>query len=143
MTACRTCGADECANFDFCRACRDADHRRKARALPEDLTRLQRLIGSSVSLERAWDEINRAARERYNQAPEHTYKAVQYELRNHGLAQLKQAKCQRRLNELSPAQIKELIASLQRCRSQYPKISDELLTTLGAIYDGRMMAHGQ
>src|SRR5262249_54892280 len=30
MTACLTCGADPCANFDFCRACRDAD-RRKAR----------------------------------------------------------------------------------------------------------------
>src|SRR5262249_28299247 len=95
--------------------------------LPEDLARLRRLMSDSVSLERAWDEINRAARERYNEAPEATYNAALYELRTHGFAQLTEANCQRRLNDLSAAQVKTLIASLQRYRQQYSNISEALL----------------
>jgi hypothetical protein len=109
---------------------------------PEDLARLRRLMNDDVSLERAWAEINHAARERYNEAPEATYNAVVYELRTHGLPQLKNQNCQRRLSHLSTAQLKNLIASLQQWRSQYPKVTDELLTALGAICDGRMMANG-
>jgi hypothetical protein len=102
---------------------------------PEDLARLRRLMSDNVSLERAWHEINRSARERYNEAPEATYHAVVYELRTHGLAQLKQANCQRRLSDLSAAQVKAVIASLQQWRGQYPKVTDELLATLATIFD--------
>src|SRR5215831_11888934 len=41
----------------------------------EDLARLRRLMSDSVSLDRAWDEITRTARERYNEAPKATYDA--------------------------------------------------------------------
>src|SRR5262245_58443377 len=107
----------------------------------DQLKQLRRLMRDRVSLERAWDEVNRIARERYNEAPEATYNAVAYELRTHGLPQLNQPNCQRRLADLSTAQIKNLIASLQQWRGQYPKVSDDLLTTLAAIYDARAMAN--
>jgi hypothetical protein len=107
---------------------------------PEDLARLRRLMSNDVSLER--DEINRAARERYNEAPKATYDAAVYELR-YGLPQLKNPNCQRRLSDLSAAQLKNLIASLQQRRGQFPNVSDELLTTLATIYDARVMSDGQ
>src|SRR5262249_22643671 len=105
---------------------------------PEHLKRLRRLMSDEVSHEHAWEEISRAARERYNEAPEATYNAAVYELRTHGLPQLNKSNCQRRLADLSAAQIKAVIASLQVGRNQYPKVTDELLTTLGAICDGRV-----
>jgi len=200
MTACPNCGADPCANPDFCRACRDADGRKtrlryapsRPAPLPldlpkadlegknwqeiaadawscpgwrqaaleyqhargnhvllivetpsEDLARLRRLMSDEVSHEHAWDEINRAARERYNEAPEATYNAIVYELHTYGLPQLSNLSCQRQLADLSAAQIKAVIASLQAGRNQYPKVNDELLTTLGEIYDMRMAFHAQ
>jgi hypothetical protein len=94
-------------------------------------------MDADIGLDRLWDEINRAARERYNQAPETTYNAVVYELRTHGAAQLRKPDCQRRLSDLSAAQVKALIASLHRKRSEYPKITDELLASLAAIYDAK------
>ena len=108
----------------------------------EELARLRHLMSDEISLDRAWNEINRAARERYNEAPKATYDAVVYELRTYGLAQLTQPNCQRRLADLSTAQVKAVIASLQQCRGQYLNVSDELLTTLATIYDARVMAHG-
>jgi hypothetical protein len=122
MTACPTCGSEPCGNAAFCRACRDAD-RRKAQGKQE--------------------EINRAARDRYNEAPEAIYNAVVYELRTYGLPQLKNANCQRRLSDLSAAQVKNLMASLQRRRGQYPNVSDEFVGTLATIYDARVMANEQ
>jgi hypothetical protein len=111
---------------------------------PEDLAQLRRLMSDRVSHERAWNEISRAAREQYNEAPKATYDAVVYELRTCGLPQLKNQNCQRRLADLSIAQLKNVMASLQQWRSQYPNISDELLTALGEIYDdARMMSDAE
>jgi hypothetical protein len=110
---------------------------------PERLAFLRHLMRDNVSLERAWDEINRAARERHNEAPEASYNAVAYELRIYGLPQLKNQNCQRRLADLSAVQLKNLMASLQQWHSQYPNISDELLTALGEIYDARMVSDAQ
>ena len=125
-----------CRSSSFCRACRDAD-RRKARgeqprySTPDrpihwsdspHLAFLRRMMEPDISLERAWDEINRAARERYNEAPEATANAAVYELRTHGLAQLNKPNCQRRLANLSVAQLKSLMVSLQQRRKLYPKI---------------------
>jgi hypothetical protein len=107
---------------------------------PEHAAFLRRLLPREVSFERAWDEISRAARERYNEAPEATYNAVVYELRTHGLPQLSNENCQRRLADLSAAQLKNLMASLQQRRGQYLNVCDELLTTLATIYDARVMA---
>jgi hypothetical protein len=108
---------------------------------PEDLKRLRRLMSDSVSHERAWDEISCVARERFNEAPKATYDAVVHELRTNGLSQFRRTNCQRRLANLSTAQIKNLMVSLQQRRGQYPNISDELLTALGEIYDVRMASN--
>jgi hypothetical protein len=106
----------------------------------EHLKRLPRLMSHSVSLERTWDELNRLARERYNEAPKATYDAAVYELRTSGLSQLSEPNCQRRLSNLSVAQLKNLIASLQQRRGQYRNVSDQLLARLATIYDARAMA---
>jgi hypothetical protein len=106
----------------------------------EHLKRLRRLMRDNVSFGRAGDEIDRAARERYNEAPKATYDAIVYELRTYGLPQLKNPSCQRRLADLSAAQVKNVMASLQQWRGRYPNVCDELLATLATIYDARVMA---
>jgi hypothetical protein len=110
---------------------------------PEHLARLRRLMSNSVSLDAAWDELNRLARERYNEAPKTTYDAVEFELRTNGLPQLGKPNCQRRLADLSIPQFKNLMASLQQRRGQYPHVSDELLTALATIYDARIVSDEQ
>jgi hypothetical protein len=60
-----------------------------------------------------------------------TIEAIMWELRTHGLAQLKKPNCQRRLDALSPGQLREVIARLIKLRPHYSKISDELLLQLG------------
>jgi hypothetical protein len=109
----------------------------------EDLNRLRRLMSNEVSLDRAWFEIDRAVRERYNQAPEATFNACVYELRTYGLPQLSKPNCQRRLCDLSTAQLKNLIVGLQQRRGQYPNVTDELLTTLATICDARGISNEQ
>jgi hypothetical protein len=142
MTQCSTCGADPCANPSFCAVCRKADAEKKPRQDPH-MHRLRKLMEPDISLERAWAEISRAASERYNNAPEATWNAVQYELRTCGLQQLSNPSCQRRLADLSIAQIKNLMASLLQWREQYPNVSDELLAALAEIYDARIVANEQ
>jgi hypothetical protein len=110
---------------------------------PDHLKLLRRLMSEKISLERAWAEISRAASERYNNAPEATWNAVQCELRTYGLQQLSNPSCQRRLADLSIAQIKNLMASLLQWREQYPNVSDALLAALAEIYDARIVANEQ
>jgi|SRR5947207_7812829 len=105
-----------------------------------DLKRLRGLIRDGVSLERTWDEVIRLACERYSEAPKATYDAVIYELRTHGLPQLKKQNCQQRFSDFSAAQIKALMVSLQARRNQYPKVTDDLLAVLAEIYK-RMASH--
>jgi hypothetical protein len=100
-------------------------------------------MSDSTSLDYAWDELNRLARERYNEAPKATFDAVLFELRTYGLPQLSKSNCQRRLADLSIAQLKNLMAGLQQRRSQYPNVSDELLAALAAIYDARVISDEQ
>jgi hypothetical protein len=125
------------------RAALEYHHARGSRTLiveiePNHLRQLRRLMESGVSLDAALNELKRLARERYNEAPKATYDAAAYELRTYGLPQLNNLNCQRRLADLSIAQIKNLMASLQRCRGQYPDVSDALLATLAEIYDARI-----
>jgi hypothetical protein len=110
---------------------------------PEHLARLCRLMSDSVSLDRAWAEINRAARERYNEAPKATYDAAVYELSTYGLPQLGKSNCQLRLSNLSAVQLKNLMASLEQKRGQYSNVSDKLLAALATIYDARAVSDGQ
>jgi hypothetical protein len=106
----------------------------------EQLKRLRRLM-SDVSLESTWVEVNRLACERYSEAPKAIYDAVVYELRTHGLPQLKKQNCQRRLSDLSAAQLKAVMVSLQTRRNWYPEITDELLTALAEIYSTGITSH--
>jgi hypothetical protein len=96
-----------------------------------------------VSLDAAWNELKRLALERYNEASKATYDAAAYELRTYGFQQLSNLNCQRRLADLSIAQIKNLMASLQQWRGQYSNVSDELLATLAEIYDARIISDEQ
>jgi hypothetical protein len=137
MSACNICGHSPCLTPAFCNESRAADARNRKRKPDEHLVFLRRLMSDDISLERAWYEINRAAHERSGESPETTYQAVLYQLRTDGLSQLSKANCQQRLADLSPTQLKSLMAVLQHRRSQYPNVCDALLTTLAEIYDAR------
>jgi hypothetical protein len=110
---------------------------------PKHAAFLRRLLAREISLDHAWGELSRAARERYNEAPKVTYDAAVHELRTDGIAGLGKPNCQRRLADLSIAQFKDLMASLQQWRGQYPNVSDELLTALAEIYDARVKSDEQ
>ena len=64
-------------------------------------------------------------------APQSTYDALLWELREYGIAQLKKSETRRRLGDLTTAQVRELIAALIRLRPEYPTITDELIATIG------------
>jgi hypothetical protein len=84
-----------------------------------------------------------AARQQYNEAPKATFDAVEFELRTYGLSELSKRNCQRRLTDLSVAQLKKLMISLQQRRRQYPAVSNELLAALATIYDARVISNEQ
>ena len=110
-------------------ACRVADAKRATKLRPDDhLDFLRRLMEPDVSLAQAYAEIHR--RHFRDHAAASTAEAVVYELRTHGLAQLKKPNCRRRLGELPPEQLREVLARLIRLRPQYPKIDDALLVQL-------------
>jgi hypothetical protein len=103
---------------------------------------LRRLMGDDTSVNRAWDEINSAARERFDEAAKTTYDTVDFELSTYGLSELSKGSCQRRLADLSIGQLKKLMVGLQQRRGQYPAVSDELLAALAAVYDARVSNEG-
>jgi hypothetical protein len=94
----------------------------------DKLTWLRDLLDDSVTLPQAHAAIQRRHFE--GRAAASTVDAVVYELRTHGLAQLGKPNCQRRLGDLSPEQLREVIARLIRLRPRYPKIDDALLLQL-------------
>jgi hypothetical protein len=64
-----------------------------------------------------------------------TIEALMWGFRTKGIAHLEDPSCQRRLSELSTAQLHEVINRLNYCRTTYPGrdrgITDELLLKLG------------
>jgi hypothetical protein len=62
-----------------------------------------------------------------------TIDALIYELRTHGIAQLLNPRCRCRLSDLSTEQTRDLLASLMRLRSRCPKVTDELILSLGDL----------
>jgi hypothetical protein len=85
-----------------------------------------------------WDELSLDAlfarfdlERRRHGAPPSTYDALLFELRTHGLPNLKQPNCRRRLADLSTAQVRELIATMIQLRAKNPTITDALISTLG------------
>jgi hypothetical protein len=137
QTACAICDENPCRSPSFCRACRDADARKargeKPHYVDASLWRepphyVPALLDRSVSLERAWAELNRR---RLVDASQATVEALLYELRMHGLAALKRPSCRRRLADVSSAQLRDVIARLIRLRPKYSTITDDLLLKLG------------
>jgi hypothetical protein len=74
----------------------------------------------------------RRARKQYG-AADSTVEALMYELRTLGLAALAGPNCRRRVSELSPEQICEVIGRLDRLRPNYPAITDDLILTIGEL----------
>jgi len=62
-----------------------------------------------------------------------TVEALMYELRTYGIAAIAGPSCQRRLSELSPDRVREVIERLDRLRPKYPAISDNLLLALAEL----------
>lgn len=60
-----------------------------------------------------------------------TVEAVMYSLRERGERALDESDCRRRLSELSPDQLRDVIVRLDRLRTEYPAVTDELLLRIG------------
>lgn len=82
------------------------------------------------SLGRSSAELNRR---RHLDAPQATIEALLHELRMHGLAALSHPNCLRRLDDVSTAQLREMLARLIKLRPKYPTITDDLLLKLGGL----------
>jgi hypothetical protein len=88
-----------------------------------------------MSVGALWDVLNDPRRLRHirdERARQSTCDACLYELREHGVSQLLQPNCKRRLGDLSTDQVRELIAALLRLRPKYPAtITDALILKIG------------
>jgi hypothetical protein len=83
-------------------------------------------VASASELQAMYDAALRKQREQFG-AAKFTVEAVMYELRTYGIAALAGANCQRRLSELSPDQIRQVISRLMKLRPKYPAITDTLI----------------
>ena len=93
----------------------------------DELTRLRELMADNVMLERAWHEIKRPT----DRAAASTVEALMLALRERGAAALAEPECQKRLANISTAQMRDVLARLMALRPSYPAIDDELLFLLG------------
>jgi hypothetical protein len=119
-------------NPSFCRFCRRADTHRANEGQPESahVVRLPRLVEDTMSLERAWTEVNQR---RGNGVPQSTVEALIYELRRHGLIALQHSNCLRRLDDVSTAHLREVLSRLIKLRPENPLITDDLLLKIGGL----------
>jgi hypothetical protein len=94
------------------------------------LDRLRRLRDNNMSVDGLWRELNTW----HGEAAQSTVDALLYELARHGIAQLKEPNCQRRLAEVSASQLRKIIATLIRLQRRHPNtITDKLIITLDAM----------
>lgn len=123
---------NEVIGGDWWEACRRADAKRVTGCQHEgaDVLRARRLLDDRVSIERAWPVLNQGHRA---DAPQSTVEALVYELRTHGLAALNHPNCRRRLDDVSTAQLREVLARLIKLRPKYSIITDDLLLKLGGL----------
>jgi hypothetical protein len=121
---CPTCGAEPCINPSFCRTCREADARHHRR--DPNAERRRRLLADSISIDRAYAEINKLK----GRAANSTVEALAFQLRS-GVGVLKEASVRRRLSELSDEQLVEIGARVQRHKPEIaPVWSDDDVDTL-------------
>ena len=97
---------------------------------PERLGQLRRLLDDNVSLERAWSELSQRNRDRAAPA---SVEALVCELRTHGLTALQRPNCRRRLDDVSTAQLREVLSRPIKLRPKYPSITVDLLLKLGGL----------
>jgi hypothetical protein len=125
---CDSCGCTPCASPGFCQLCREADRKRAAHSKHDsDLP----ANWHEMSVGALWDRLNDPRR--WPEAPQSTYDAALFELREYGIAQLAKPSCQRRLAMLSPKQLEDVTAALLRLQPRYQTITDELIATLREI----------
>jgi hypothetical protein len=103
---CPTCGSEPCVNQSFCRSCRKADARHRR---DPSVERHRRLLADSISLDRAYSEINKIS----GRAANSTVEALMFQLRG-GVSALKEPDVRRRLSQLSDDQLVEVGAKLLR-----------------------------
>jgi hypothetical protein len=87
-------------------------------------------VASAEELQRIIDASIAKRRKEFGAAPS-TVEAVMYELRTYGIAAMAGQNCKRRLSELSPDQLVEVIGRLMNLRPKYPAITDQLIYVLG------------
>jgi hypothetical protein len=122
---CPTCGCVPCESPGFCRLCHEADRKQAAQPKHDSGPPAN---WHEISVGALWDRLNDP--HRWPEAPQSTYDAALYELREYGITQLAKPNCQRRLAELSPKHLEEMIAALLRLQPSYQTITDELIATL-------------
>jgi hypothetical protein len=72
-------------------------------------------------------------KQRHNNASQSTLDALTFEVRTLGLAALEDPSCLRRLDDVSTAQLREVLSRLIRVRLNHPAITDDLLLKLGGL----------
>ena len=92
--------------------CREADRRAAARPRDRNLAKLQQLLDSSISLERAYAELNQR-----DHATASTIEALMFTLRR-GVDELAKPYTQRRLSELSEDRLRTVCGRLQNFKSE-------------------------
>jgi hypothetical protein len=90
------------------------------------------IVASAAKLQ-AMHEIALRKQRKLHDAASTTVEAVIYSLRERGQPALIEPDCERRLSELSAAQMRDVIERLDRLRSKHPAITDNLLLLLAAI----------
>src|SRR5262249_15422257 len=105
---CCTCGFDPPS---VCAACREADQRKARGEQPchADINwRHADVIPrwENMSVDGLWAEVNWRVHKGHG-APQSTYQALLWELREYGIAQLQKADCRRRLADLSTKQLRD------------------------------------
>ena len=93
----------------FAKLCREADKKQQRKPKDPRLEKLRRLMVDDVSLERAWEELNKPT----DHAAASTVEALVYQLRRGG-AELSNPNARRRLLELSEQQLHEVSTWLQK-----------------------------
>ena len=120
-SSCATCGGTTCVNPGFCVLCRDADDRKARDAAPRRVDpSLWRRIPEHIP--HNWDEMSLEAlmahfeRARRGHGAPQTTVELMFAMRS-GAKALSEPSNQRRLKELSEAQLHEVCARLQKFKS--------------------------
>jgi hypothetical protein len=108
----------------FAVLCREADKAQRRKPADPHLGLLRQLMRDDVSLEQAWRVLNRAAQ--LDRAASATVEALMHSLRERRTAALTERDTQRRIGELSEAQVREVGARLRALKITTPWSAAEI-----------------